>query len=90
MSDQRVTIEPASLFDNIEDGQIEFTGSADADAYRFALRYDVVEAMSGAIPQGDALAYVQANLTEIEPIAARALGRDYDQELIIISENDLV
>ncbi|SEM79236.1 hypothetical protein SAMN05192583_1253 [Sphingomonas gellani] len=90
MTDPRITIDPASLFDNVDERQVEFSGDADSDRYRFALRYDVVEALAGTVPQdGDAVAQVRQHLPRIEPLAARALARDYDQDLVVISENDL-
>lgn len=89
MSDERVTIDPATLFDNVDDRQIEFDGEADGERYQFALRYGVVEALTGAIPEGDALSDIESHLPTVEQLAATALARDYDQELIVISENDL-
>ena len=89
MSDARVTIDPATLFDNVDERQVEFAGEVGADRYQFALRYDVVEALTGAIPEGDVMPQVQRHLPAMEKLAANALARDYDQELIVISENDL-
>ena len=45
MAEDRVTIDPATVFDNIEDRQIEFSGEASGGTYAFALRYDVLEAL---------------------------------------------
>lgn len=89
MSDRNVTIDPATLFDNVDDRQVEFAGDAGAERYQFALRYDVMEALTGAIPEGDVMAHVQRRLPEVERLATSALGRDYDQSLVVISENDL-
>ena len=89
MSEGRVTIDAATLFDNIDERQVEFDGDAGSDRYRFALRYDVVEAMTGTIPEGDVATQVRDQLDRVEQLAASALSRDYDQELVVISENDL-
>ena len=90
MTDPSITIDPATLFDNVDERQVEFSGEADGELYSFALRYDVVEAMVGLGPdQTDVLPQVQRHLAQIERLAASALARDYDQELVVISENDL-
>ena len=89
MSERRVTIDPATLFDNVDERQVEFAGDAGGERYRFALRYDVMEAMTGVIPDDGMIPQVRRDLPRIEQLAARALSRDYDQELVIVSENDL-
>ncbi len=88
MAEDRVTIDTASVFDNVEDRQIEFTGEASGELYAFALRYDVLEALSGAEPTAPVQTF-QHHRARIQTLAADALARDPDQDLIVISENDL-
>jgi hypothetical protein len=90
MSEQRVSIDPATLFDNVDERQVEFAGEIGGESRQFALRYDVMEALVGLGPdQTDIVPQVQHHLARIEQLAARALARDTDQELVVISENDL-
>ena len=88
MAEDRVTIDPSSVFDNIEDRQIEFSGEASGDRYAFALRYDVLEALAGDATF-DALPLFQRHKARVQTLAADALARDPDQALIVISENNL-
>lgn len=88
MAEDRVTIDTSSVFDNVADRQIEFTGETSGDRYAFALRYDVLEALAGDATF-DALPLFQRHLTRVQTLAADALARDPDQALIVISENDL-
>ena len=88
MAEDRVTIDTATLFDNIDERQIEFTGEASGERYAFALRYDVLEALAGSTSI-DPLPLFRQHQARVQTLAADALARDPDQELIVISENDL-
>lgn len=88
MAEDRVTIDPATIFDNVADRQIEFSGEASGERYAFALRYDVLEALGGGVPN-DPVPQFQRHKARIQTLAADALARDSDQDLIVISENDL-
>lgn len=88
MAEDRVTIDADTVFDNIQDRQIEFTGEASGDRYAFALRYDVLEALAGDATF-DAVPLFQRHRARVQTLAADALARDPDQALIVISENDL-
>lgn len=88
MAEDRVTIDPATIFDNAADRQIEFSGEASGERYAFALRYDVLEALAGTIPD-DALPFFKRHMARIQTLAADALARDPDQTLVVVSENDL-
>lgn len=88
MAEDRVTIAPATVFDNVDERQIEFSGEVSGSDYAFALRYDVLEAIGGEIPT-DPLPLFQRHVARVQTLAADALARDPDQELIVISENDL-
>lgn len=89
MAQDQVTIDQGTAFDNVDERQVEFAGEVDGDRYRFALRYDVLEALSGAAPDVDAIPLFRRHADRIGTIAARALARDIDQELVVVSENDL-
>ncbi|MCP3733707.1 hypothetical protein M9979_02270 [Sphingomonas sp. RP10(2022)] len=88
MAEDRVTIDTATLFDNVDERQIEFTGEASGERYAFALRYDVLEALAGSMSI-DPLPLFRQHQARVQTLAADALARDPDQELIVISENDL-
>lgn len=89
MSDCAVTIDAATLLDDPGVRQVEFAGEASGDTYRFAVRYDVLEALCGRDPEGEAVVIARAHADAIATAAAHALARGYDEELVIVSENDL-
>ena len=88
MAEDRVTIDTASILDNIDERQVEFIGEASGERYQFALRYDVLEALVGEVPS-DPVPLFQRHVARVQTLAADALARDPDQETIVISENDL-
>jgi hypothetical protein len=88
MAEDRVTIDTATILDNVDERQVEFTGEASGERYAFALRYDVLEALAGALPT-DPLPLFQRHAARVQTLAADALARDPDQDVIVISENDL-
>lgn len=88
MAEDRVTIDTATILDNVDERQVEFTGEASGERYAFALRYDVLEALGGALPT-DPLPLFQRHAARVQTLAADALARDPDQDVIVISENDL-
>ena len=85
----QLEIDNASLFDNEEEQQVEFSGEVDGDEHQFAVQYDVLEALSGDPPSGDALDTFRRLVDPISDAALSALGRNSGQELVIVSENDL-
>lgn len=85
----RLDIDDASLLDNIDEQQVEFTGEVDGDEYQFAVQYDLLEALSGDAPDGDALDMFRRFADPINDAALSALARDRDQSVIVVSENDL-
>ena len=89
MAASEVTIDLSTLLDDSEERTVEFDGEADDETYRFALQYDVLEALSGDRPDDEAIAVFQHFTDVIASAAASALARDSDQELIVVSENDL-
>ncbi|WP_174292576.1 DUF1488 family protein [Sphingomonas bacterium] len=85
----RLDIDKASIFDNLDEQQVEFTGEIDGDEYQFAVQYNVLEALSGDAPEGDAAETFGRFVDPISDAALAALARDDDQPIIVISENDL-
>ena len=85
----RLDIDDSSIFDNLDEQQVEFSGEVDGESYDFAVLYDVLEALSGDAPDGDAVATFNRFVDPISDAALAALGRDETQELVIVSENDL-
>lgn len=86
---QRLDIDDASIFDNLEERQVEFSAEVDGDEYEFAVRYDVLEALSGDAPDGDAVATMANFVDPITDAALAALARNSDQAPIVVSESDL-
>lgn len=89
MAADRLTIDEDSIFDNLDSRQVEFNAEVDDEVYDFAVQYDVLEALSGDVPDGDA---EQTFIRFSDTIAAAglaALRRDADQSTVLISENDL-
>lgn len=85
----RLDIDDTSIFDNEEERQVEFSGEVDGDEYQFAVQYDVLEALSGDAPEGDALDIFKRFVDPIGDAALSALARDGDQAMVVVSENDL-
>ena len=85
----RLDIDDASILDNVEERQVEFAGEVDGDERQFAVRYDVLEALSGDPPEGDAVDTFRRFVDPITDAALSALARDGDQEIVVVSENDL-
>ncbi|MEG3163845.1 DUF1488 family protein [Sphingomonas sp. PB2P19] len=89
MADDRVTIDSRTLDDNVDRRQVEFEGEVSGTRYTFAVQYDVLEALSTVVPDSGALAIVRQHADTIARLAVTALARDPDQDLVVISENDL-
>ncbi len=89
MAEDRVTIDTRTLEDNSDLRQVEFEGEVSDTRYQFAVQYDVLEALSTVAPDTDAVALFRAHADEIAELAVTALARDPDQEIVVISENDL-
>lgn len=89
MAADRMTIDEGTIFDNIDAQQVEFTAEVDDDSYEFAVQYDVLEALSGDAPDGDAEATFTRFSGPIAEAGLVALARDGDQSVVVISENDL-
>lgn len=82
-------IDMTSVFDNIDQRQVEFDATVDGDAYQFAVQYDVIEALSGEVPNGDAALRFGQHVDAIRKAAKSALSRGFDRPIVVISGNDL-
>jgi hypothetical protein len=89
MAADRLEIDNSTLLDNIDERQVEFTAEADGDDYEFAVQYDVLEALSGDTPDGDALDTFNRFSDTIIDAALSALARNADAVPIVVSESDL-
>jgi hypothetical protein len=89
MPADQLEIDTSSIFDNIDESQVEFEGEVDGDEYEFAVQYDVLLALTGERPDGDAAIIFNQYVDVIKDAALSALSRDSDQSPIIVSEADL-
>jgi hypothetical protein len=86
---EQLEIDVSTIFDNVDEHQVEFTGEVDGDDYEFAVKYGVLEAISGEAPEDDAAIRFNEFIDVIRDAALAALSRDTDVPVIIVSENDL-
>ncbi|MDQ1230893.1 DUF1488 family protein [Sphingomonas sp. SORGH_AS_0879] len=89
MADDALTVIKDTVEDNISDRQVEFVGEMEGEEYQFAVQYDLLEALSGDVPDGDAIEMFERYSDDILEAALTALGRDMEQSLVVVSENDL-
>lgn len=89
MAAQQLDIDDTTLFDNLDDRQLEFDGQVDGEAYQFAVQYSVLEALRGSQPDGDAEESFRRYRDPIAQAALAALAKGPDRPIIVISENDL-
>lgn len=88
MAEHRVTIDRNTVTDNPGDRQVEFEGEASGERYPFALRYEVLEALTGQQQIDDPLLIFGQHTPRIELLAVNALARNSDVERVIVSGND--
>ncbi|MDP1027160.1 hypothetical protein Q5H91_08050 [Sphingomonas sp. KR1UV-12] len=89
MAEDRLTIDPASIFDNVDQHRVEFAATIDGARHAFAAQYDLLRALSGEDPNDRAVAAFHAQEDRIATLGTRAFARDQDQVMVVISENDL-
>ncbi|WP_294235979.1 DUF1488 family protein [uncultured Sphingomonas sp.] len=89
MADDALTVIADTVEDNASERQVEFVGELDGEEYQFAVQYDLLEALSGDVPDGDAVELFERYADDILEAAQTALGRDMTQSLVVVSENDL-
>lgn len=88
MGENRLTIDTNSFSDD-GDSEVEFRGEVDGETHRFAVRYSVLEALSGAPVTGGAATIAQANRDALATAALVALVRAGAEEPVVVSEADL-
>ena len=81
MSD-RLSIDDATLFDDVDARTVEFPGDIGSDRFDFALQYDALEALDGAAPDDGAIAALERHRDAVEAAATAALARDADQDRV--------
>ncbi len=89
MAVSQIEIDDSSILDNIDAEQVEFSAEVDGDEYEFVAQYDLLEALSGDRPDGDAVETFNRFIDEISDAALSALSRNSDAKPVIVSENDL-
>lgn len=89
MAASQIEIDDSTLLDNIDAEQVEFTAEVDGDDYDFVVQYDLLEALSGDRPEGDAIDTFNRFVDQISDAALSALSRNSDANPVIVSENDL-
>ena len=89
MAEDRLTIDDTSVFDNDNDRQVEFAAEVDGERRAFAAQYDLLRALAAEEPEGRAAALFRQHAARIATIGTRALARDMDADMVVISENDL-
>ncbi|CAM3016981.1 MULTISPECIES: DUF1488 family protein [Sphingomonas] len=89
MAEETLTVVSGTVEDNVSDRQVEFVGELDGEEYQFAVQYDLLEALSGDVPDGDAVDLFDRYSDDILDAALSALGRDMEQAVVVVSENDL-
>lgn len=89
MAADKMDIDLASALDNIDERMVEFTAEVDGEEYQFGVQYSVLEALSGDMPEDDAIEMFTRFSDTIGEAGLVALRRDDSAEPIVISENDL-
>ncbi|WP_085808473.1 DUF1488 family protein [Sphingomonas sp. TZW2008] len=89
MAASQIEIDDSTILDNIDAEQVEFTADVDGDDYDFVVQYDLLEALSGDRPDGDAVDMFNRFIDSVSEAALSALSRNSDANPIIVSENDL-
>lgn len=89
MANGQLEVDTNSVLDNIDAELVEFSGEVDGDDYEFALQYDLLEALSGDRPDGDAIDMFNRFIDQVSDAALSALSRNSDANPIVVSESDL-
>ena len=89
MAADRLTIDPATTFDNPDARRVEFAADIGDERHAFAVPYDSLRALSGIDPVTEPVALVQRYAEQLSMAGAKALARDGDQVMVVIGEADL-
>jgi hypothetical protein len=89
MTEAKLLIDQASVFDDLDQRRVDFDAEADGERLSFTLQYDALEALAGDVPDDRAVALFHQHRDRIAAMAARALARGPETERVVVSENDL-
>lgn len=89
MPADRLTIDHATLFDNIDERRVEFAADLGEERQAFAVPYDTLRALSGIDPVTEPVALVERFADELAEAGAKAFARDEDQVIVVVGESDL-
>ncbi len=89
MAADRLTIDTATVFDNSDQHRVEFSAAIGDEVHAFAAQYDLLRALSAEEPEAQPVALFHRHADRVATLGTTALARDPDQELVVISENDL-
>ena len=89
MAASQIEIDDSSILDNFDAEQVEFSAEVDGDEYEFVVLYDLLEALSGDRPDGDAVETFNRFIDEVSDAALAALARNSDAKPVIVGEGDL-
>ncbi len=85
----RITVDQASLTDNDIAQQIEFTAEIDGDERDFAVKYAVLQELSGDEPDNDALELFERFSDEILDVCADVAEQRPNANVVVIDDDDL-
>ena len=85
----RITVDQASLTDNDIAQQIEFTAEIDGDVRDFAVKYAVLQELSGDEPDNDALELFERFSDEILDVCADVADQRPNANVVVIDDDDL-
>ena len=85
----RITVDQASLTDNDIAQQIEFTAEIDGDERDFAVKYAVLQELSGDEPDNDALELFERFSDEILDVCADVADQRPNANVVMIDDDDL-
>jgi len=85
----QLEIDRASIEDNDDARQIEFTAEFDGDERDFAVKYAVLKELSGDEPEHDALELFERFSDELVDICAEAATVRPSADVVVIDVGDL-
>lgn len=89
MAADQLSIDTATLFDNVDERRVEFAADLGGERHAFAVLYDTLRALTGINPVTEPVATLHGVADRVAAAGAKALARDPDQVMVVISENDL-
>lgn len=89
MAAARLNIDTATIFDNVDERRVEFAADIGEDRHAFAMPYDGLRALTGIDPITEPVATLTRVADQVAEAGVKALARNPDQAMVVISENDL-